>query len=205
VQAQTTQAATSLADNYVTEHGFPTAEMAERAYDDADLNRAIQAYRFFYPTVSGRGWPTWGFWDLTPATAGGISCCRRTGAARCRSATTCGARLASASSEASARCRSEAMSSRPPNACRRSRSTRSIREQIGVQTEQRKAVLSSLFGIGENGSDKPVDLFFGPSPPSGHEDHWIQTIPDRDGSSTCVSTAPISPPSTAAGGPATST
>src|SRR5262245_25905542 len=33
--------------------GVPIKETAENAYDDADLNRAIQAYRFFYPTVSG--------------------------------------------------------------------------------------------------------------------------------------------------------
>lgn len=39
--------------DYVQERGFPTPEMAQAAYDDADLNRAIQAYRFFYPTVSG--------------------------------------------------------------------------------------------------------------------------------------------------------
>jgi hypothetical protein len=32
--------------------GFPTPETVRRAYDDADLNRAIQAYRFFYPSVS---------------------------------------------------------------------------------------------------------------------------------------------------------
>jgi hypothetical protein len=35
------------------EGGFPTPETIQRAYDDADLNRAIQMYRFFYPTVSG--------------------------------------------------------------------------------------------------------------------------------------------------------
>ena len=33
--------------------GFPVAETIDRIYDEADLNRAIQAYRFFYPTVSG--------------------------------------------------------------------------------------------------------------------------------------------------------
>jgi hypothetical protein len=33
--------------------GFPVNGTAEQAYDDADLNRAVQAYRFFYPTVSG--------------------------------------------------------------------------------------------------------------------------------------------------------
>ena len=33
--------------------GHPTADTVQRAYDDADLTRAIQAYKFFYPTVSG--------------------------------------------------------------------------------------------------------------------------------------------------------
>src|SRR5262249_16112076 len=37
---------------YKFERGFPTKETIRRAYDDADLNRAIQAYRFFYPNVS---------------------------------------------------------------------------------------------------------------------------------------------------------
>jgi hypothetical protein len=36
-----------------TEDGRPAAEPVQRAYDDADLARAIQAYKFFYPTVSG--------------------------------------------------------------------------------------------------------------------------------------------------------
>lgn len=43
----------SAPSEYVFEGGFPTAETIERAYDDTDLNRAIQAYRFFFPTVSG--------------------------------------------------------------------------------------------------------------------------------------------------------
>ena len=33
--------------------GIPTPETAERVYEETDLNRAVQAYRFFYPTVSG--------------------------------------------------------------------------------------------------------------------------------------------------------
>ncbi len=33
--------------------GFPDEQTIQRAYDDADLNRAVQAYRFFFPTVSG--------------------------------------------------------------------------------------------------------------------------------------------------------
>jgi hypothetical protein len=41
------------AAGYVQTRGFPTTEMAQAAYDDADFNRAIQAYRFFFPTVSG--------------------------------------------------------------------------------------------------------------------------------------------------------
>jgi hypothetical protein len=32
--------------------GYPTAETVARAYDEADLVRAIWCYRFFYPTVS---------------------------------------------------------------------------------------------------------------------------------------------------------
>src|SRR5580658_4698499 len=32
--------------------GYPTPETVKRAYDEADLNRAVSAYRFFYPTVS---------------------------------------------------------------------------------------------------------------------------------------------------------
>lgn len=39
--------------DYAFEIGHPTADTAQRAYDDADLDRAIQAYKFFYPTVSG--------------------------------------------------------------------------------------------------------------------------------------------------------
>lgn len=44
---------TQTTDAYVFEGGFPTPETVQRAYDDADLNRAVQAYRFFFPTVSG--------------------------------------------------------------------------------------------------------------------------------------------------------
>jgi hypothetical protein len=46
-------APTQTIDPYVFEGGFPTPETIQRAYDDADLNRAVQAYRFFFPTVSG--------------------------------------------------------------------------------------------------------------------------------------------------------
>jgi hypothetical protein len=40
-------------DNYTFDKGHPSKETVQRAYDDADLARAIQAYKFFYPTVSG--------------------------------------------------------------------------------------------------------------------------------------------------------
>lgn len=39
--------------HYAFQRGFPTDETVKQAYDDADLERAIQAYKFFYPTVSG--------------------------------------------------------------------------------------------------------------------------------------------------------
>jgi hypothetical protein len=35
--------------------GFPTQEAAHRAHDDADFERAVVAYRFWYPTVSCEG------------------------------------------------------------------------------------------------------------------------------------------------------
>ena len=37
---------------YKFERGYPAAATAERAYNDTDLARAIEAYKFFYPTVS---------------------------------------------------------------------------------------------------------------------------------------------------------
>ena len=37
--------------------GYPAPKTVQRAYDEADLSRAIPAYRFFYPTVSIMG--TW--------------------------------------------------------------------------------------------------------------------------------------------------
>ena len=33
--------------------GFPALDEVSRVYDDADLNRAVQSYRFFYSTVAG--------------------------------------------------------------------------------------------------------------------------------------------------------
>lgn len=37
------------------EHSFPTSETARQIYDQQDLQRAIAAFRFFYPTVSAEG------------------------------------------------------------------------------------------------------------------------------------------------------
>ncbi|MFI5435589.1 DUF1254 domain-containing protein [Rhodococcus baikonurensis] len=41
-----------MSESYRYVGGYPTEETVRRAYDEADLNRAISAYRFFYPTVS---------------------------------------------------------------------------------------------------------------------------------------------------------
>jgi hypothetical protein len=50
--------ATSVqAQDYEFKGGYPTPETIRKAYDDADLARAIQAYKLFYPTVSFEG--TW--------------------------------------------------------------------------------------------------------------------------------------------------
>jgi hypothetical protein len=41
-----------MSDEYVFEGGYPTPETVAQVYDDVDLNRAVHAYRFFFPTVS---------------------------------------------------------------------------------------------------------------------------------------------------------
>jgi hypothetical protein len=45
-------APTAASADYVFKGGLPTPDTVRKAYDDADLNRAIQAYKFFYPTVA---------------------------------------------------------------------------------------------------------------------------------------------------------
>ena len=40
---------------YVFEQGFPGPGTSQRARDDADFQRAMIAYRFWYPTVSVEG------------------------------------------------------------------------------------------------------------------------------------------------------
>src|SRR5581483_9692643 len=53
-QPKLSQPATQGADNgYTFERGYPAGDTAQKAYDDNDLNRAVEAYKFFYPTVSG--------------------------------------------------------------------------------------------------------------------------------------------------------
>jgi hypothetical protein len=43
------------ARGYPFERGYPTKDGAQRARDDADFQRAVAAYRFWYPTVSCEG------------------------------------------------------------------------------------------------------------------------------------------------------
>lgn len=46
---------TSAAASYSFNQGYPTDAAAKRAIDDTDYQRAVQAYRFWYPTVSNEG------------------------------------------------------------------------------------------------------------------------------------------------------
>jgi hypothetical protein len=41
------------AREYEFKGGYPSSATVQKAYDEADLNRAMQMYRIFYPTVSG--------------------------------------------------------------------------------------------------------------------------------------------------------
>src|ERR1700759_4285265 len=47
----------TITKDYDFEGGFPTPETIRKAYDDADLIRAVEAYKFFFPSVSIAG--TW--------------------------------------------------------------------------------------------------------------------------------------------------
>src|SRR5262245_3268952 len=47
--------AVSFAEDAAFKGGFPTAEQAQVARDEADFQRAVTAYRFWYPTISCEG------------------------------------------------------------------------------------------------------------------------------------------------------
>jgi hypothetical protein len=49
----------------VAKTGYPKPETLEKTYNETDLDRAVQAYRFFYPTVSGMA-----FWKGNLASGG---------------------------------------------------------------------------------------------------------------------------------------
>ena len=53
INNESTASASASAEGYEFVGGYPTEATIQKAYDEADLNRAIQAYKFFYPTVSG--------------------------------------------------------------------------------------------------------------------------------------------------------
>jgi hypothetical protein len=52
------------------------------------------------------------------------------------------------------------------------------RTRSQIQTDQGRAILSSLFDFANTTNDPSVQLHFGPNPPAGHRDRWIQTRPD---------------------------
>jgi hypothetical protein len=47
--------ATDAGSGYAFVQGYPTADGAQKATDDTDFSRAVQAYHFWYPTVSNEG------------------------------------------------------------------------------------------------------------------------------------------------------
>jgi len=48
-----------------------------------------------------------------------------------------------------------------------------------LQTDQREAALSSEMGTVQSNPDGSVDVYFGPEPPVGKENNWIQTVPGK--------------------------
>src|SRR5262249_15901895 len=49
----THEKAHQMPEGRVAKSGYPRPESVGTTYDDADLDRAVATYRFFYPTVSG--------------------------------------------------------------------------------------------------------------------------------------------------------
>jgi hypothetical protein len=50
-----TKQADSQNSGYTFAQNYPTADTAKKSYDEVDYQRALQAYRFWYPTVSAEG------------------------------------------------------------------------------------------------------------------------------------------------------
>src|SRR5262245_52783280 len=50
-----TASSTTFSQNYEFKDGYPTSEATKKALDDADYQRAVTAYRFWYPAVSVEG------------------------------------------------------------------------------------------------------------------------------------------------------
>ena len=46
---------TTVGEDLPFKGGFPAPDAAQKARDDADYQRAVTAYRFWYPTVSAEG------------------------------------------------------------------------------------------------------------------------------------------------------
>jgi len=47
-----------------------------------------------------------------------------------------------------------------------------------IQTAQKKAALRSMFEL-KDSTGQSADLFFGPTPPEGQANRWIQTLPGK--------------------------
>jgi hypothetical protein len=52
---QTAEDTPAAISGYAFEQGYPTEDAARKAIDESDFQRAVQAYRFWYPTVSAEG------------------------------------------------------------------------------------------------------------------------------------------------------
>jgi hypothetical protein len=51
-QPKQTASTETSGTGYTFERSYPSGDTAQKVYDDSDLNNAITAYKFFYPTVS---------------------------------------------------------------------------------------------------------------------------------------------------------
>jgi hypothetical protein len=189
--------------SYAFERGFPTQEGAQRAGDDANYQRAVIAYRFWYPTVSMeatfQGTRDAGLEDNKAAMIlAGAATLKRRPASTSRRVTAgsrrrspflrrcfCAPRAPARSMDRATRTAPISTAARPTSSPCRGRPQKlfwsvtvydsGTRSQI--QTDQHKAALRSLVELKDVATSGTADLYFGPNAPAGQESRWIKTNP----------------------------
>jgi hypothetical protein len=179
------QVMSSASTRFRTAAGFPDPASAAGAYGDADFIRAVQAYRLLYPSVSGLAIfkgneavglvanEVFGLLDTRPGQVG-----LTLNSDTPYGPVLLGLRDASGAYLDGARSYRLTVPLPVPANLFWSVTVYDARTRSQVQTSQDRALLSSLFDFGDTSGKQYIDLHFGPTPPPGRSDQWVQTRPD---------------------------